>query len=66
MNITASCKNTRPRGYIDNYTPQKKTRLWLGQVLLILAEYRDYWPLTCRQIFYRMVAAYVFDKMYRG
>ena len=28
----------------------------------MLAEYRQYWPLTCRQIFYRMVGAYGYDK----
>ena len=54
--------NKRSRGYIENYNPQSKTIELLAQVKEVLAEYRKYWPLTCRQIFYRMVGAYNFDK----
>ena len=54
--------NKRSRGYIENYNPQNKTIELLAQVKEVLAEYRKYWPLTCRQIFYRMVGAYGFDK----
>ena len=60
--ITASPKTTRPRGYIENYTPQAKTRELLAQAQAVLDEYRQYWPLTCRQIFYRLVGVYDFDK----
>jgi hypothetical protein len=51
----------RPKGYAA-WNPQRKTRMLLGQVEEILAEYRDQLPLTVRQIFYRLVAAYLYDK----
>lgn len=53
---------TRNKGYKHPYNPQKKTLILLEQVNLVLDEYRDYWPLTCRQIFYRLVGAHDFDK----
>jgi hypothetical protein len=59
---TAGRKNGRARGYIADYRPHAKTRLLLEQVEAVLEDYQDHWPLTCRQIFYRMVAAYGFDK----
>lgn len=59
--ITPSPKN-RPRGYIVDYRPSKSTRVLLDQVQAVLEEYRDYRPLTCRQIFYRLVGAHGFDK----
>ena len=61
MEITASRK-TRPRGYIEGYNPQQKTLELLDQVQAVLSEYRDYWPLTIRQIFYRLVGKYDFAK----
>lgn len=60
--FTASPKITRPRGYINDYSPHAKTRELLDQVEAVLVEYREYWPLTCRQIFYRLVGAYGYDK----
>lgn len=60
--ITASRKTGRARGYIENYSPQVKTLELLEQVKAVLEEYREYWPLTCRQIFYRMVGAHGYDK----
>jgi hypothetical protein len=64
-----SCENQAslkkvPRncGYIIGYNPQAKTRALLDQVQAVLDEYRDHWPLTCRQIFYRMVGARGYDK----
>jgi len=55
--VTASRKNpARPRGYITDYRPQAKTRALLADVDKVLAEYRSFWPLTCRQIFYRLVS----------
>lgn len=53
--------STRVRGLAD-WTPQAKTRLLLDQILAILEEYRDHLPLTCRQLFYRLVGAYLYDK----
>ncbi|WP_230312236.1 hypothetical protein [Paracoccus lichenicola] len=60
--ITASRKTGRARGYIENYRPQAKTLELLEQVKDVLDEYRQYWPLTCRQIFYRLVGAHGYDK----
>jgi hypothetical protein len=51
----------RPRGYAA-WKPQKKTRVLLGQVDDVLAEYRRYLPLTIRQIFYRLVGAHGYPK----
>lgn len=59
--ITASPKK-RNRGYIEGYKPSTSTRDLLEQAQAVLDEYRDYWPLTCRQIFYRMVGAHGYDK----
>lgn len=61
-NFTASRKTVRNRGYIQGYNPQAKTRSLLGRAQAVLEEYRDYWPLTCRQVFYRMVGAHGYDK----
>src|SRR6056297_967675 len=60
--ITAGCKSGRARGYITDYRPYAKTRALLDQAQAVLDEYRDHWPLTCRQIFYRMVGAHGYDK----
>jgi hypothetical protein len=51
----------RPKGYAD-WCPQTKTRALLGQVGEILDEYEDYLPLTVRQIFYRLVGAFDYEK----
>ncbi|WP_254656427.1 hypothetical protein [Roseovarius sp. 217] len=60
--ITACRKVGRPRGYIENYRPTAKTRVLLDQVQAVMTEYASYWPLTCRQIFYRMVGAHNYNK----
>jgi hypothetical protein len=51
----------RPKGYAP-WRPHKKTTRLMFQVKQILEEYRDHLPLTGRQIFYRMVAAYSYPK----
>jgi hypothetical protein len=51
----------RPRGYAA-WRPQRKTMIVLDQVQAVLDEYADYLPLTVRQIFYRLVGAYGYDK----
>jgi hypothetical protein len=51
----------RPKGYAP-WRPHKKTTRLMFQVKQILDEYRDHLPLTARQIFYRMVAAYDYPK----
>lgn len=60
---TAGPKTARPRGYLPVYNPQAKTRELLLQVEAVLAEYRKYWPLTCRQVWYRLVGVYAYPKM---
>ncbi len=52
----------RPRGFVAGWRPQARTRLVLEQVAQVLDEYRQYLPLTCRQIFYRLVGAHGYDK----
>jgi hypothetical protein len=55
-------KHQRPRGFITDWNPRSKKRELLAQVQAVIEEYRDYHPLTIRQIFYRLVANYDFPK----
>ncbi len=57
----AARRATRVRGFAP-WRPQRDTLALLGQVHAILDEYRDYLPLTLRQIFYRLVGAYDYPK----
>lgn len=57
-----SASRGRPKGYIRNWQPQEKTLMLLEQVGQVLNEYRDYLPMTARQIFYRLVGQYGYDK----
>jgi len=52
---------TRVRG-LAGWNPRAKTRRLLDQIHAILREYREHLPLTCRQVFYRLVGAYLYDK----
>lgn len=52
----------RHRGYIADYNPQAKTRRLLDDVEAVLDEYRDFWPLTCRQVYYRLIGAHGYPK----
>ena len=54
-------KNGRPKGFVS-WKPQKATQQILLQVQEVLAQYREHWPLTIRQIFYRLVGVYEYDK----
>src|SRR4051794_39255340 len=56
---------TRPRGFVP-WKPRPETRALLGQVRAVLLEYQDYLPLTCRQIYYRLVGAHGYDKTERA
>ena len=51
----------RPKGYAE-WRPRRETQIVLSQVDEVLREYREQLPLTVRQIFYRLVGAYGFDK----
>lgn len=53
---------TRPRGYIEHYRPHAKTIAVLADVTAVLNEYRNHWPLTVRQIFYRLVGKFEYPK----
>jgi hypothetical protein len=61
--LTPGRENThkRPKGYAP-WRPHKKTAQLMYQVQEILEEYRDHLPMTARQIFYRLVAAYGYPK----
>jgi hypothetical protein len=52
----------RPRGYIADYRPHEATKQLLGDVMAVLEEYREHWPLTNRQVFYRLIGAYGYEK----
>jgi len=52
----------RHRGYILEYSPQAKTRRLLDDVQAVLDEYEAYWPLTCRQVYYRLIGAHGYPK----
>jgi hypothetical protein len=51
----------RPRGFAP-WKPQDAAAVLLAAVAAVLDEYRAYWPLTIRQIFYRLVGLEVIDK----
>ena len=51
----------RPKGYAA-WRPHKKTARLIMQVKEVLEEYRDYLPLTARQIFYRLVGTKDYPK----
>ncbi|WP_136440356.1 hypothetical protein [Pacificoceanicola onchidii] len=53
---------TRPRGFINTWSPQRDTLELVSNVQAILREYSDITPLTLRQIFYMLVSGYGFDK----
>jgi len=50
-----------PRGF-RSWTPKPETLELLDQVKGILKEYRAYLPPTCRQVFYRLVAAHGYEE----
>jgi hypothetical protein len=54
-------KRTRVRGFAE-WSPRAASRVLVDQVLAILEEYRDYLPMTARQVFYRLVGAHDYPK----
>jgi hypothetical protein len=54
--------SARPRGFIERWVPRAERRVLLDQVNQVLAEYLNLLPLTLRQIFYRLVGAYGYQK----
>lgn len=55
----------RPKGYAD-WKPTRDTQQVLIAVSKILEEYRQYLPMTARQIFYRLVGGYGYPKTERA
>lgn len=55
----------RPKGYAP-WRPQWRTQVLLDQVAAVLEEYDEQLPLTVRQIFYRLVGAYGYEKTERA
>jgi hypothetical protein len=51
----------RYQGFCE-WNPRDETKYWLQCVNEVLQAYRQYWPLTIRQIFYRLVANYEYSK----
>lgn len=58
-------KSARVRG-LAPWNPRRKTRQLLEQVQHVLAEYAAHLPLSCRQIFYRLVGRFGFEKTERA
>ena len=53
---------SRPRGYITDYRPRPETLELLELVRQVLDDFSEHLPLSCRQIFYRLVAMLLIEK----
>lgn len=51
----------RPRGFAT-WNPKAETVELLQQVQTVLDEYKDFLPVTARQVFYRLVGQFAYDK----
>lgn len=49
------------RGYAE-WNPKPEAIWWVNRTNEVLDAYRDYWPLSVRQIFYRLVADHQYEK----
>lgn len=49
------------RGYAA-WKPKGEAVYWVNRSLEVFEAYRDYWPLTIRQLFYRLVADHGYEK----
>jgi hypothetical protein len=61
MQTIAQAQHARPRGFIS-WRPQAQTLSTLDNVRVVLDEYKAFLPLTIRQIFYRLVGKFGYDK----
>jgi hypothetical protein len=59
--FAAVARFARLRGFID-WRPSAKSESLLGQVAAVLRTYAEQLPLTLRQIFYRLVARFAYEK----
>jgi hypothetical protein len=55
----------RPRGYAD-WNPNADSLALIDNVRAVLKEYREHLPITARQVFYRLVGAYGYEKTERA
>ena len=55
----------RPRGFTDGYKPRANAEL-LDAVKSVLAEYEAQLPMTLRQIFYRLIGRFGYEKTERA
>jgi hypothetical protein len=56
---------SRPKGYAP-WTPRPETQVVIAQVQEVIEQYRAYLPMTARQIFYRLVGQYDYEKTERA
>src|SRR5262249_37438362 len=56
---------TRVRGFAE-WSPRAESLDRVQQIKHVLMEYSSYLPLTCRQIFYRLVGAHGYEKTERA
>jgi hypothetical protein len=63
LDLLGGAQRIRPRvrGFVP-WSPHADTRALLDQVRAVFEEYRDYLPLTIRQIFYRLVGKFEYAK----
>jgi len=54
-------RRIRPRGFAP-WRPRPETLEFLTRIQAVLDEYRAYLPLSCRQVFYRLVGAHGYEK----
>ncbi|HKJ35724.1 MAG TPA: hypothetical protein VKA36_04080, partial [Solirubrobacterales bacterium] len=61
--LTAGRKDgsKRDRGYVP-WNPYTKSKATLEHVLSIMDEYRAHWPITNRQVVYRMMGRFGYSK----
>ena len=52
---------SRPRGFAAR-RPRLAARVLIRRAEQVLAEYEEHWPLTVRQIFYRLIAQHGYGK----
>lgn len=55
-------RSSRPRGYMNDWSPQPHVALLLTQVQEVIEQYREYGAMTVRQVFYRLVGQYDYQK----
>jgi hypothetical protein len=62
MSAVAHLSRGRPRGFIDDWKPRADTASLITSIRSVLKEYEAYLPLTIRQIFYRLVVNFSYEK----